>query len=239
MDQLERFRTLLDMKTDECERSKGTIETIQEKQLEAERKVNERGQMLSDALAEIKGLKDIISAQSPEELANLAREKEELKTKLAEETSCLHDQEELVKNLQTRVHIIETNLTDMAEENDALKGECLRLQDELTSATDEIGTLSKSLNEARRHGERALHRSRKIEETNKNILAEKIRLEKQNRQLNEDVNKLLNEQQLREVSSKKLNSSVPEIPLLERPTTPQKVKAPKPRPGQGRTVLII
>lgn len=230
LDQLERFRTLLDMKTDECERTKATVELLHEKQLQAEKKMNERGVLLNDALAEINNLKKEIASRSPEELEKLQREKRELTDELADERTNLHEQKDLVKDLQGKVRTIETNLNGMLQENNNLKDECSRLREELTSATDEIRTLSQCLHDARRQGERALQRSRKLEENNKHVTAQKKMLEKCNEQLNEQVNKLLMEQQFRDK---------PIVTQQIRPSSPSNLEITSLRKNKTRPKQVI
>lgn len=224
LDDLERFRTLLEMKTDECERTKATVETLQGKQLEAEKKMSERGVLLREALVEIENLKEEIASRSPEELQKLQREKRELSNELEDERTTLREHKEMVMDLQNKVHIIEMNLNGMLNENETLKNECLRLSDELTTATDDVTTLTQCLHDAKRHGERALQRTRKLEDRNKQVSAEKTLLAKCNDQLNEQVNKLLMKHQLRD---KQIRPSSPtprtvEITALQnsKPTRP-------------------
>lgn len=224
LDDLERFRTLLEMKTEECERTKATVETLNAKQLEAERKVNERGIMLNDALAEIENLKKEIAIRSPEELDKLRREKHRLTNELADGRTNLKEQTELVKDLRSKVHVIEASLKGMVSENDSLKNECSRLQEELTGATDEIRNLSQCLQDARRQGERAFQRTRKLEESNKHVTAEKRFLTKYNEQLSEQVNKLLMEQQFRDKSivTKQIRPSSPRQVEITAPSSQSK-----------------
>ena len=209
LDDLERFRTLLEMKTDECERSKATVETLQEKQLQAEQKVLERGAMLSDALAEIENLKNEIAARSPEQVEALKREKLQLSNELSSERDNLSQQKDAVAELQNKVELVQANLSSMLSENQTLKQECTKLKDDLSSAQDEINTLAVSLQEAKRHGERALQRTRKLEEKNKQIAAEKSALERSNEQLNEQMNKLLTAQQFGPKPISKIRPSSP------------------------------
>lgn len=191
LDDLERFRTLLEMKTDECERTKATVETLHENQLKAERKMIERGAMLGEALAQIENLKEEIANRSPEEVEKLKRERLELSNELLSERENLTHQNNLVSDLQNKVELIEANLNDMLSENQTLKQECAKLKEDLSFAQDDVRALTQSLHEAKRHGERALQRTRKLEEKNKQIAAEKSALERNNEQLNEQVNKLL------------------------------------------------
>ncbi|XP_028399167.1 spindle pole body component 110-like [Dendronephthya gigantea] len=191
LDDLERFRTLLEMKTDECERTKATVETLHEKQLQAEQRVIERGAMLSEALAEIENLKKEIASRSPEEVEALRRQKSVLSNELSSERENLAQQKDLVGDLHNKVELIQANLNNMLNENQTLKLECTKLKDDLSFAHDEVRTLTQSLHEARKHGERALQRTRKLEEKNKQIAAEKLALERNHEQLNEQMNKLL------------------------------------------------
>ena len=209
LDDLERFRTLLEMKTDECERTKATVETLHEKQLQTERKVIERGTMLSEALAEIENLKKEIAARSPEEVEALKREKLELSNELSSERVNLTQQKDLVSDLQNKVELIEANLSNMLSENQTLKQECTQLKDDLSFAQDEVRTLTHSLHEAKRHGERGLQRTRKLEEKNKQITAEKSTLERNSEQLNEQMNKLLLEKQFGDKPMTKIRPSSP------------------------------
>lgn len=209
LDDLERFRTLLEMKTDECERTKATVETLHEKQLQAERKVIERGVMLSEAFAEIENLKKEISARSPEQVETLKREKLDLSNELSSEREKLTQQKDLVAGLQNKLQLIEANLSELFSENQAFKQECTKLKDDLLCAQDEVRTLTHSLQEAKRHGERALQRTRKIEDKNKQIAAEKLVLEKNNEQLNQQMNKLLLGKQLVEKPMPKIRNSSP------------------------------
>lgn len=191
LDDLERFRTLLEMKTEECERTKASVETLQEKQLQSERKVLERGVMLSEALAEIENLKKEIAARSPEEVEGLKREKLKLSNDLSSERENVRQQKDLVNNLQNKVELIEANLSEMLSDHETLKQECTKLKDDLSLAQNEIRTLTISLHEAKKHGERTLQKTRKLEEKNKQMTAEKSALERSNEQLNEQMNKLL------------------------------------------------
>jgi chromosome segregation ATPase len=209
LDDLERFRTLLEMKTDECERTKATVETLHEKQLEAERKVIERGAMLSDALTEIENLKKEISARSPEQVEALKREKLQLSNELSGERESLGKQKDLVADLQSKVELIQANLSEMLSENQTLKQECTKLKDDLSFAQNEVSTLTQSLHEAKRHGERALHRTRKLEEKNKQMAAEKSALERGNEQLNEQMNKMLLAKQFGDRPAQKIRPSSP------------------------------
>ena len=209
LDDLERFRTLLEMKTDECERTKATVETLHEKQLEAERKVIERGAMLSDALTEIENLKKEISARSPEQVEALKREKLQLSNELSNERESLGKQKDLVADLQSKVELIQANLSEMLSENQTLKQECTKLKDDLSFAQNEVSTLTQSLHEAKRHGERALHRTRKLEEKNKQMAAEKSALERGNEQLNEQMNKMLLAKQFGDRPAQKIRPSSP------------------------------
>jgi chromosome segregation ATPase len=209
LDDLERFRTLLEMKTDECERTKATVETLHEKQLEAERKVIERGAMLSDALTEIENLKKEISARSPEQVEALKREKLQLSNELSGERESLAKQKDLVADLQSKVELIQANLSEMLSENQTLKQECTKLKDDLSFAQNEVSTLTQSLHEAKRHGERALHRTRKLEEKNKQMAAEKSALERGNEQLNEQMNKMLLAKQFGDRPAQKIRPSSP------------------------------
>jgi chromosome segregation ATPase len=209
LDDLERFRTLLEMKTDECERTKATVETLHEKQLQAERRVIERGAMLSEALAEIENLKKEIDDRSPEHVEALKREKLELSSELSSERENLTKQKDLVSDLQNKVELIQANLSEMFNENQTLKQECTKLKDDLSFAQDEVRTLTHSLHEAKRHGERALHRTRKLEEKNKQIAAEKSALETSNEQLNDQMNKLLLAKQFGDKPVQKIRPSSP------------------------------
>ena len=209
LDDLERFRTLLEMKSDECERTKATVETLQEKQLQSERKVLERGAMLSDALAEIENLKKEVAARSPEEVEALKREKLKLSNDLKSERETLSQQKDLANDLQNKVELIEASLSDMLSDNLTLKEECTRLKDDLSLAQNEIHTLTSSLHEAKRHGERALQKTRKLEEKNKQMAAEKSALERSNEQLNEQMNKLLQGKQFGDKPIPKIRPSSP------------------------------
>lgn len=212
LDDLERFRTLLEMKTEECERTKATVETLHEKQSQSERKVIERGAMLSEALAEIENLKKEIAARSPEEVEALKREKLKLSNDLSSERENVSQQKDLVKNLQNKVELIEANLSDMLSDHETLKQECTKLKDDLSLAQNEIRTLTISLHEAKKHGERALQKTRKLEEKNKHMAAEKSALERSNEQLNEQMNKLLLAKQF-------ADKPIPRI----RPSSPKKM----------------
>ena len=209
LDDLERFRTLLEMKTDECERAKTTVETLHEKQLAAERKVIERGAMLSDALAEIENLKKEISDRSPEQVEALKREKLQLSNELSTERENLTKQKDLVADLQNKVELIQANLSEMLSENQTLKQECTKLKDDLSFAQDEVSTLTHSLQEAKRHGERALQRTRKLEEKNKQIATEKSALERGNEQLNEQMSKMLLAKQFGDKRTPRIRPSSP------------------------------
>ena len=209
LDDLERFRTLLEMKTDECERAKTTVETLHEKQLAAERKVIERGAMLSDALAEIENLKKEISDRSPEQVEALKREKLQLSNELSTERENLSQQKDMVADLQNKVELIQANLSEMLSENQTLKQECTKLKDDLSFAQDEVSTLTHSLQEAKRHGERALQRTRKLEEKNKQIAAEKSALERGNEQLNEQMSKMLLAKQFGDKPTPRIRPSSP------------------------------
>ena len=227
LDDLERFRTLLEIKTDECERTKATVETLHEKQLQAERKVIERGAMLGEALAEIENLKDEIASRSPEEVEALRRQKSALSNELSSERENLAQQKDLVGDLQNKVELIQANLSNMLSENQSLKQECTKLKDDLSFAHGEVRALTHSLQEAKKHGERALQRTRKLEEKNKQIAAEKLALERNHEQLNEQMNKLL------------LGKQYSEKPMIDRtrPSSPKKVDInalvldnPRPKP---------
>ena len=209
LDDLERFRTLLEMKSDECERAKATVETLQEKQLQSELKVLERGAMLSDALAEIENLKKEVAARSPEEVEALKREKLKLSNDLKSERETLSQQKDLANDLQNKVELIEANLSDMLSDNLTLKEECTRLKDDLSLAQNEIHALTSSLHEAKKHGERALQKTRKLEEKNKQMAAEKSALERSNEQLNEQMNKLLQGKQFGDKPMPKIRPSSP------------------------------
>ena len=209
LDDLERFRTLLEMKSDECERTKATVETLQEKQLQSELKVLERGAMLSDALAEIENLKKEVAARSPEEVEALKREKLKLSNDLKSERETLSQQKDLANDLQNKVELIEANLSDMLSDNLTLKEECTRLKDDLSLAQNEIHALTSSLHEAKKHGERALQKTRKLEEKNKQMAAEKSALERSNEQLNEQMNKLLQGKQFGDKPMPKIRPSSP------------------------------
>ncbi|XP_046860716.1 probable E3 ubiquitin-protein ligase bre1 isoform X2 [Xenia sp. Carnegie-2017] len=205
LDDLERFRTLLEMKTAECEQRKETIESLHKMQVESERKVVERGKMLTEAFAEIETLKSEIAARSPEEIQKMKQANLELSEKLLNEQEHLKEEKDNANELKNKLKTIEESLSDMLAENRTLKEECCQLKEELSFAQDEVRLLRNSLHEAKRHGGRALQRTQKLEEKTRQMAAENLALERTKQNLNEQMNKIISTSQLKGKSKITLN----------------------------------
>ena len=189
LDELEKCRVLLDLKTTENEKDKQQIKDLQNKEAELNTLLQHRDQLITISEKQIVELKEKLTnkLQADEQVALLSTELESvkkdnstLKEKLNAKTGKMKKCQKQVEDLQTKVKTLEEELRDTLEKKQRLENSVNGLQGDWQ---DEIDNLSFRIAEYSKQQQEDQARAEKLEWKNKQLSQQVRELEDDKRQL--------------------------------------------------------
>lgn len=222
LDDLEKYRVLLDLKNTESEKDKQQIADLQNKEAELKALLEQKDQLLAVAQKQIVELKeshmdklksgDEQVAILTEELETVKKENSDLKDKLKGKTSKVKKYESQIQNLQSKVKSLEEELNDALERKERLENSVNGLQDDWQ---DEIDKLSHRIAEYTKQQKEDQIRTEKLEWKNSQLLQQVRELEDDKRQLELKIQQYVDERNKKKESKRSprpVAKGSPEVP---------------------------
>ena len=243
LDELEKFRVLLDVKTTESEKDKQFIKHLQEKEAELKASIEQKEHLLGLAKRDILDLKGQLDGRSrtdteekdvlASQLEALRKENTEFQGKVKSKAHKLRKCNDHIEELQTKILKLTTEIQDLSSENEKLKSQLDGLEFDWQ---DEIKQLQRKATELKNQGEEDRSRVEKLEWKNKQLSQHGKDLEDENRHLELRIQQIINERNSNKKKPKK-KMTTPEAPRSS-PETPVEVM---PADGNftGRTAFLL
>lgn len=222
LNELEKFRVLLDLKNTENEKDKQQIKDLQAKVAELNALLEHKDQLLAVAEKQIVELKDklVDKLQSGDEqvallsaeLETVKKDNSNLKEKLKAKTDKIKKCQSQVENLQSKVKTLEEELRDALEKKQRLENSVNGLQGDWQ---DEIDKLSCRIAEYTKQQQEDQSRAEKLEWKNKQLSQQIKELEDDKRQLELKIQQYIDERnKKKEVkrSPRPVPKGSPEVP---------------------------
>ena len=222
LDELEKYRVLLDLKNTESEKDKQQIQDLQNKEAELNAKLEHKDQLLAIAEKQIVELKESLmdklksgdeqTALLSVELENLKKENSSLKEKLKGRNDRIKKSQSQVENLQSKVKTLEEELKDVLEKKKRLEKSVDGLQGDWQ---DEIDRLSQRIVEYTKQQREDQIRAEKLEWKNKQLAQQVTELEDEKRQLELKIQQYIDERNKRKEtkrSPRPVTKASPEVP---------------------------
>ena len=222
LDELEKYRVLLDLKNTESEKDKQQIQDLQNKVAELNAVIGHKDQLLLMAEKQIVELKeslmdklrsgdDQVSLLSVE-LENMKKENSNLKDKLKGKTDKIKKCQSQVDNLQSKVEALEEELNDALTKKQRLENSVNGLQGDWQ---DEIEKLSQKIAEYIKQQKEDQIIAEKQEWKNKQLSQQVRELEDDKRQLELKIQQYIDERNKRKESKRSprpVTKGSPEVP---------------------------
>lgn len=226
LDELEKFRVLLDLKNTESEKDKQQISDLQNKITELTALLEHKDQLIAVAEKQIVELKDSLMnklksgdeqvALLSVELENMKKENSELKEKLKGKSDKVKKSQGQIQNLQSKVKALEDELNDVLEKKERLENSVNGLQGDWQ---DEIDKLSRRIEEYTKQQKEDQMRAEKLEWKNKQLSQLVRELEDDKRQLELKIQQYIDERNKRKESKRSPRPATKGSPEVPR-TTP-------------------
>jgi len=222
LDELEKFRVLLDLKNTESEKDKQQISDLQNKIAELTALLEHKDQLITVAEKQIVELKESLVdklksgdeqvALMTVELENVKKENSELKEKFKGKTDKVKKCQNQIQNLQSKVKALEDELNDILEKKERLENSVNGLQGDWQ---DEIDKLSLRIEEYTKQQKEDQMRAEKLEWKNKQLSQLVRELEEDKRQLELKIQQYIDERNKRKESKRSprpVTKGSPEVP---------------------------
>ena len=222
LDELEKYRVLLDLKNTETEKDKQMIKDLQKKEEELNARLEHKDQLITVAEKQIVELKDQLMAKLQvgdeqvallsTELETVKKENSNLKEKLKAKTDKIKKFQSQVESLQSKVKTLEEELSNALESKQRLEDNVNGLQGDWQ---EEIDNLSRRIAEYNKQQQEDQSRAEKLEWKNKQLSQKVVELEDDKRQLELKIQQYIDERnKKKEVkrSPRPVPKGTPEIP---------------------------
>ena len=222
LDELEKYRVLLDLKNTETEKDKRMIKDLQNKEEELNARLENKDQLITVAEKQIVELKDQLMAKLQvgdeqvallsTELETVKKENSNLKEKLKAKTDKIKKFQSQVESLQSKVKTLEEELSNALESKQRLEDNVNGLQGDWQ---EEIDNLSRRIAEYNKQQQEDQSRAEKLEWKNKQLSQRVVELEDDKRQLELKIQHYIDERnKKKEVkrSPRPVPKGTPEIP---------------------------
>lgn len=222
LDELEKYRVLLDLKNTETEKDKQMIKDLQNKEEQLNARLENKDQLITVAEKQIVELKDQLMgklqvgdeqvALLSTELETVKKENSNLKEKLKAKTDKIIKFQSQVESLQSKVKTLEEELSNALESKQRLEDNVNGLQGDWQ---EEIDNLSRRIAEYDKQQQEDQSRAEKLEWKNKQLSQRVVELEDDKRQLELKIQQYIDERnKKKEVkrSPRPVPKGTPEIP---------------------------
>lgn len=222
LDELEKYRVLLDLKNTETEKDKQMIKDLQNKEEQLNARLENKDQLITVAEKQIVELKDQLMgklqvgdeqvALLSTELETVKKENSNLKEKLKAKTDKIKKFQSQVESLQSKVKTLEEELSNALESKQRLEDNVNGLQGDWQ---EEIDNLSRRIAEYDKQQQEDQSRAEKLEWKNKQLSQRVVELEDDKRQLELKIQQYIDERnKKKEVkrSPRPVPKGTPEIP---------------------------
>ncbi|XP_078367655.1 uncharacterized protein LOC144651576 [Oculina patagonica] len=220
LDELEKYRVLLDLKNTESEKNNQQIADLQNKEAELKTLLEQKDQLLTVAQKQIVELKESLMDKLKSgdeqvailsvELENVKKENSELKDKLKGKTAKVKKVENQIQNLQSKVKTLEEELNDALDKKQRLENSVNGLQGDWQ---DEIDKLSHRIAEYTKQQKEDQIRVEKLEWKNKQLSQHVRELEDDKRQLELKIQQYIDERNKKSKRSPRpVAKGSPEVP---------------------------
>ena len=218
LDDLEKYRVLLDLKATESEKDKQFIKQLQEKETELKAAIEQKEHLLGLAEKEIINLKEqlVNKLKTDDEqvslltgqLENLRKENSELQSKTKSRSQKLKKCQDHIEELKAKNAKLKTEFEEVISENNKLKTQLDGLE---VDWQEEINQLKKTISELTKKGEEDKERVERLEWKNKQLSQHGKDLEDENRQLELRIQQIINERNKKKPKQRNIDST-PEVP---------------------------
>lgn len=222
LDELEKYRVLLDLKNTETEKDKQMIKDLQNKEEQLNARLENKDQLITVAEKQIVELKDQLMgklqvgdeqvALLSTELETVKKENSNLKENLKAKTDKIKKFQSQVESLQSKVKTLEEELSNALESKQRLEDNVNGLQGDWQ---EEIDNLSRRIAEYDKQQQEDQSRAEKLEWKNKQLSQRVVELEDDKRQLELKIQQYIDERnKKKEVkrSPRPVPKGTPEIP---------------------------
>ena len=222
LDELEKFRVLLDLKSSENDKDKQQIKELQNKEAELIKILEGKDQLLAMAEKQIVELKEQLLSKlkaDDEQIALLTTELEStekenstLKEKLKAKTDKIKKVESQVENLQTKMKTLQEELHDALQKKQRLENSINGLESDWQ---DEIDNLTHRIKQYMSQQHEDQSRAEKLELKNKQLIQQVKELESDKNQLEYKIQQYIDERNKRKDmrrSPRPVPKGSPEVP---------------------------
>ncbi|XP_068740371.1 uncharacterized protein MCAP_0864-like [Montipora capricornis] len=222
LDELEKFRVLLDLKSSENDKDKQQIKELQNKEAELIKILEGKDQLLAMAEKQIVELKEQLMSKlkaDDEQIAVLTTELEStekenstLKEKLKAKTDKIKKVESQVGNLQTKIKTLQEELHDALQKKQRLENSINGLESDWQ---DEIDNLTHRIKQYMSQQHEDQSRAEKLELKNKQLIQQVKELESDKNQLEYKIQQYIDERNKRKDtrrSPRPVPKGSPEVP---------------------------
>lgn len=222
LDELEKFRVLLNLKATENDKDKQQIKELQNKEAELHETLGHKDQLLALAEKQIVELREQLMGKlkaDDEQIGMLSTELESakmensfLKEKLKAKTDKMKKSERQIDSLQSKVRTLEEELFDILEQKRKLENSVNGLESDWQ---DEIDNLSHRIKEYTKQQQEDQLRAEKLEMENRHLNQQVKDLEDDKRQLEFKIRQYIDERNKRKEvrrSPRPVPKGSPEVP---------------------------
>lgn len=222
LDELEKYRVLLDLKNTEIEKDKEQIQDLQNREAELNTQLEHKDQLLMIAEKQIVELKESLMDNVNSgydhfsvELENVKKENNNLKEKLKVKSDKIKKSQNQVDNLQSKVKTLEDELKDVLEKKQRLEASVDGLRGDWQ---DEIERLSQKIAEYTKQQREDQMRAEKLEWKNKQLNQQVKELEDEKHQLELRIQQYVDERNKRKEAKRSPRSVTKGSPEVPRPS---------------------
>lgn len=222
LDELEKYRVLLDLKNTEIEKNKQQIQDLQNREEELNAQLGHKDQLLTIAEKQIVQLKESLMDVSNSrddhlsgELENVKKDNSNLKEKIKVKNDKIKKSQNQVDNLQSKLKTLEDELKDVLEKKQRLEASVDGLQGDWQ---DEIERLGQKITEYTKQQQEDQIRADKLEWKNKQLSHQVKELEDEKQQLELKIQQYIDERNKRKESKRSPRSVTKGSPEVPRPS---------------------
>lgn len=222
LDELEKYRVLLDLKNTEIEKNKQQIQDLQNREEELNAQLGHKDQLLTIAEKQIVQLKESLMDVSNSrddhlsgELENVKKDNSNLKEKIKVKNDKIKKSQNQVDNLQSKLKTLEDELKDVLEKKQRLEASVDGLQGDWQ---DEIERLGQKITEYTKQQQEDQIRADKLEWKNKQLSHQVKELEDEKQQLELKIQQYIDERNKRKESKRSPRSATKGSPEVPRPS---------------------
>lgn len=222
LDELEKYRVLLDLKNTEIEKNKQQIQDLQNREEELNAQLGHKDQLLTIAEKQIVQLKESLMDVSNSrddhlsgELENVKKDNSNLKEKIKVKNDKIKKSQNQVDNLQSKLKTLENELKDVLEKKQRLEASVDGLQGDWQ---DEIERLGQKITEYTKQQQEDQIRADKLEWKNKQLSHQVKELEDEKQQLELKIQQYIDERNKRKESKRSPRSVTKGSPEVPRPS---------------------